>query len=980
MVTAASDPILSAQSQRVLQLANSEARRSVPSSDVIHVEHLLLGLLREGESVAAQALDSFEMSLAELTASIQTAPVAASGPASPFDDYLIDLSVQEVIDDAIAEAAKIDQRSITPELMLLSLLAKGGVRVATILNNLGLEIDEVRARVLDILSPSDEGSSGPLWALSPTLRNVGRNLCADARRGTLDPVIGRTSEMERMMQVLSRRSKNFPLLIGEPGVGISEIVSGLAQEIVRGDVPDSLKNMQVYVLDLGLLDLQMPRSGSGPALRLVFEQIARSTNVVMFIDDIQTHLGANSGVGDEIGVGSVLRTHMTEGKVRLILGTTLEGFEGTIKRDAVLQQLLDPVEVSEPTVEVAIETLKGLRDRYEAHHRVSILDEALVAAVYLGKRFVTDRFLPESALDLLDEAGSLVRTKRSLTPKYVREFDDEIADVRLRKENAMDGQDFEAAARLRDKEKGLIFAKAEREKAWRSGVVEAVREVDEGVLVEVVARRLSKDPNDIQKWLIARTSIISVISERRIPNDFVLLNDSPVSAGADDLLGSVETSVRIASLLLRAPTPFVFALDASWGMGKSSLLRQIEASIPDSPSVLKVQFNAWTANGGSALEALIKSVLGELDSSLLRRWVSKVSKRRGLLGLAKIGIALLARVLGVGRIVDELWKQAGGDSRARDELRSVIQGMLTDWVGAGKAISQDRKLIVFVDDLDRCTDEVVVQVCEAVKLYLDAPGLLFVIACDMAVLERGVASAARGESGEGRVYLEKIVQVAHRMPPPETPVLAGLIRGYAIKSGTLDLIDETTSEILVDRCGGNPRRIKRILNSFVLEHRLDPSWSASNLGNAQLMSAVILQHLYPSFYTWLIREGEHRDPVGDFLEYSEVRKLASDPPLANDRWWSTTARVFRRHGIPVPTRESASSEMTGSIQALDALLPHDFPALASNDAFVALLERLGDSESRTSLRAQLASRPLHSAVFESMAEGSSDTEPSTAKS
>lgn len=256
-------------------------------------------------------------------------------------------------------------------------------------------------------------------------------------------------------------------------------------------------------------------------------------------------------------------------------------------------------------------------------------------------------------------------------------------------------------------------------------------------------------------------------------------------------------------------------------------------------------------------------------------------------------------------------------------------------------------------------DTVVVQVCEAVKLYLDAPGLIFVIACDLSVLARGVSSSARGEVSEGRAYLEKIVQVAYRLPPPQEAQIKYLIRGYAQQSGTAALIDETVTTILADRAGRNPRSIKRIINSLVVEYRLNPAWRQPPLGSVQLVRAILLQHLYTAFYDLLISEELSEDPIGTFLEYAAVRAKAADPPAADHAWWSTASRLFQRYGMPAPERSrSTGKQLTLELERLERELPNDFPVLARNSAFVALLGGVGNTTARQALRAQLLSRPL----------------------
>jgi CheY-like chemotaxis protein len=479
------------------------------------------------------------------------------------------------------------------------------------------------------------------------------------------------------------------------------------------------------------------------------------------------------------------------------------------------------------------------------------------------------------------------------------------------------------------------------------------------------------------------------------PQKYFLLNDQPVDQVGDDPLGMTDVATGIASVLVASmrSSPFVLAVDAGWGMGKSTLLRQIENRLPDSQEIIKLRFNAWTAEGENALEGLIKAVLGELDRNVLRRWVRRLARRRHLVGIAWLTFGLAARFFGVARLVDELWRQMGGDAKSRNEFRDLIHDMLSDWVSTTGEADPARALVVFIDDLDRCSDDVIVKICEAVKLYLDARGLIFVMACDQSVLARGVALSARGGTGEGRAYLEKIVQVAYRMPPPEEDQIRRLIQEYARKSGTADLIDNTIADILAEGTGRNPRRIKRIINSFVLEYRLDPAWKQPPLSSSkyseivwspgasaqvsgkmmrhlpqyfrivtssmQLVSAIILQHLHAPFYELLVSEETGEDPIGQFLDYVQIRERLPEPPPDGDPWWEIIRRCFKAYRIHAPESSSVDAEKLGDrLKELEGKLPGSFTDLADNKSFVALLQGVQKSGASEALRAQLVRRPL----------------------
>ncbi|HEY3609593.1 MAG TPA: ATP-dependent Clp protease ATP-binding subunit, partial [Pseudonocardiaceae bacterium] len=356
----------------------------------------------------------------------------------------------------------------------------------------------------------------------------GRNLTANAREGKLDPVIGRGKEIERVMQVLSRRTKNNPVLIGEPGVGKTAVVEGLAQLVVKGEVPETLKDKQLYTLDLGsLVAGSRYRGDFEERLKKVLKEIRTRGDIILFIDELHTLVGAGAAEG-AIDAASILKPMLARGELQTIGATTLDEYRKHVEKDPALERRFQPIQVGEPSLEHTIEILKGLRDRYEAHHRVSITDSALVAAATLADRYINDRFLPDKAIDLIDEAGARMRIRRMTAPPDLREFDEKIADVRRDKESAIDAQDFERAAKLRDAEKQLLAQKAEREKQWKDGDLDVVAEVDDEQIAEVLANwtgipvfklteaettRLLRMEDEIHKRIIGQEEAVKAVSK-----------------------------------------------------------------------------------------------------------------------------------------------------------------------------------------------------------------------------------------------------------------------------------------------------------------------------------------------------------------------------------------------------------------------------------------------------------------------------------
>ncbi|GAA1722581.1 ATP-dependent Clp protease ATP-binding subunit [Propioniferax innocua] len=483
------------RARRVVVLAQDEARNL--NHNYIGTEHILLGLIAEGEGVAARALESMDISLDAVREQVEE--IIGHGQQSPTGHIPFTPRAKKVLELSLREALQLNHQYIGTEHILLGLIREGEGVAAQVLVKLGADLGRVRNTVLQLLSgfqggkgegaavgggPSDQGQ-GP--GSSTVLDQFGRNLTQAARENNLDPVIGREREIERVMTVLSRRTKNNPVLIGEPGVGKTAVVEGLSQAIVRGDVPETLRDKQIYTLDLGALVAGSRYRGDfEERLKKVLKEIRTRGDVVLFIDEIHTLVGAGAAEG-AIDAASILKPMLARGELQTIGATTLDEYRKHIEKDAALERRFQPIQVDEPTIPQTVDILKGLRDRYEAHHRITITDAALSAAAQMADRYIQDRFLPDKAIDLIDEAGARLRIKRMTAPPDLREFDEKIATVRLEKEAAIDAQDFEKAAGLRDDEKKLLAERAEKEQAWKAGDSDTAAEVDEETIAEVLS-------------------------------------------------------------------------------------------------------------------------------------------------------------------------------------------------------------------------------------------------------------------------------------------------------------------------------------------------------------------------------------------------------------------------------------------------------------------------------------------------------------
>ncbi|MFZ9384357.1 MAG: ATP-dependent Clp protease ATP-binding subunit, partial [Ilumatobacteraceae bacterium] len=490
------------RARRVVVLAQEEAR--LLNHSYIGTEHILLGLIHEGEGVAAKALETLGISLEAVRAQVEE--IIGQGGSSPSGHIPFTPRAKKVLELSLREALQLGHNYIGTEHILLGLIREGEGVAAQVLVKLGADLSRVRQQVIQLLSGyqgpqgkteapasgreatseragKEEGDKGG----SQILDQFGRNMTQLAREKKLDPVIGRAREMERVMQILSRRTKNNPVLIGEPGVGKTAIVEGLAQKIVSNDVPDTLRNKQLYTLDLGALVAGSRYRGDfEERLKKVLKEIRTRGDIILFIDEIHTLVGAGAAEG-AIDAASILKPMLARGELQTIGATTLDEYRKHLEKDAALERRFQPVKVEEPTVAHTIEILKGVRDKYEAHHRVTITDQALVAAANLADRYISDRHLPDKAIDLIDEAGSRLRIKRMQTPPDLKDMETRLTEIQEAKKKAVEEQNYEEASRLRDQEKQLQTEKADKEAEIKAAGVDLFDEVDEECIAEVLS-------------------------------------------------------------------------------------------------------------------------------------------------------------------------------------------------------------------------------------------------------------------------------------------------------------------------------------------------------------------------------------------------------------------------------------------------------------------------------------------------------------
>jgi ATP-dependent Clp protease ATP-binding subunit ClpC len=583
------------RARRVVVLAQEEAR--LLNHNYIGTEHILLGLIHEGEGVAAKALESLGISLEKVRQQVEE--IIGAGQSPPSGHIPFTPRAKKVLELSLREALQLGHNYIGTEHILLGLIREGEGVAAQVLVKLGADLGRVRQQVIQLLSgysggkEATGGGSTQAPQGSLVLDQFGRNLTQLAAENKLDPVIGRDGEIERVMQVLSRRTKNNPVLIGEPGVGKTAVVEGLAQKIVRAEVPETITGKQLYTLDLGALVAGSRYRGDfEERLKKVLKEIKTRGDIILFIDELHTLVGAGAAEG-AIDAASILKPMLARGELQTIGATTLDEYRKHLEKDAALERRFQPIKVPEPTVAHTIDILKGLRDRYEAHHRVQITDQGLVAAANLADRYISDRFLPDKAIDLIDEAGSRLRIRRMSAPPDYRELEDSIMDVRRHKEEAIESQDFERAAGYRDEEKQLIEERSQREVEWRAAEGEAFAEVNEEEIAEVLSSwtgipvtslteeetaKLLRMEDELHKRIIGQQNAIGAVS-RSIRRTRAGLKDPKRPAGSFIFLGpsgvgKTETAKALTEFMFGDENALI-QLDMSEYMEKHTVSRLV---------------------------------------------------------------------------------------------------------------------------------------------------------------------------------------------------------------------------------------------------------------------------------------------------------------------------------------------------------------------------------------------------------------------
>ncbi|HEV7179897.1 MAG TPA: ATP-dependent Clp protease ATP-binding subunit, partial [Candidatus Baltobacteraceae bacterium] len=570
------------RARRSIVLAQEEAQRL--GNNYIGTEHILLGIISEGESLAAKVLETLGVNLAKVRQEVEA--IVGRGGQTVQQEMVFTPRAKRVIELAFEEARQLNHNYIGTEHLLLGLIREGEGVAARVLTNLGVDPAKVRVQTTSLLGAEGQPPAPKGKSKTPTLDAYGRDLTTLARENKLDPVIGRATEIERVIQILSRRTKNNPALIGEPGVGKTAIAEGLAQRVIKGDIPEQLRDRRVITLDLaGLVAGTKYRGEFEERMKRVMDEIRGAAGeIILFIDELHTLVGAGAAEG-AIDASNIIKPALARGELQCIGATTLNEFRKHIEKDSALERRFQPIMVGEPSIDETVEILKGLRDRYEAHHKVTITDEALVAAAKLGDRYITDRFLPDKAVDLIDEASSRVRLQATLPPPEVREVEVQLRKVIAEKESVVKSQEFEKAASIRDREEKLRLEKSRLEQEWQD------KKAQDDKTLQVTEADIA---HIVSAWTKIPVSKLAEAETAKLLNMKESLHKRVV--GQDQAIEVITRAIRRSRAGLKNPKrpigSFIFL--GPTGVGKTEVARSVaEFLFDDSESMIRIDMSEY---------------------------------------------------------------------------------------------------------------------------------------------------------------------------------------------------------------------------------------------------------------------------------------------------------------------------------------------------------------------------------------------------